>query len=164
MLAPELRDALRDGARPRSRRCWAVRAACARWSDAPPPAAAAALDRARGTTESRPTNNMSYATSVGVVVPRTADGPASLLVDEAGLGAVFDVGGDRGRAAGAAPVPGVPADGLAPCVLGPQAVSRPAPHHKCDGVAPQRRLRGQPESVRPRVGRLGTEPRRVLRK
>ena len=54
-------------------------------------AVAAALDRARGTTESRPTNNMSYATSdVGVAVPRTADGPASLLVDEAGLGDLFD--------------------------------------------------------------------------
>ena len=94
MLAPELRDALRAGSpaalapllggQGRVRTLQVLTRAAAE-------AVAAALDRARGTTESRPTNNMSYATSdVGVVVPRTADGPASLLVDEAGLGDLFD--------------------------------------------------------------------------
>ena len=94
MLAPELRDALRDGSpaalapllggQGRVRTLQVLTRAAAE-------AVAAALDCARGTTESRPTNNMSYATSdVGVVVPRTADGPASLLVDEAGLGDLFD--------------------------------------------------------------------------
>ena len=95
LLAPELRNALRDDSSPaalapllggqgRVRTLQVLTRPAAE-------AAAAALDRARGTTESRPTNNMSYATSdVGVVVPRTADGPASLLVDEAGLGLLFD--------------------------------------------------------------------------
>ena len=144
LLAPELRDALRDGSPAALAPLLGGQGRVRTLQVLTRPAAeavAGALDRARGTTESRPTNNMSYATSdVGVVVPRTADGPASLLVDEAGWRSIRRSGGNvvaplarscsrrsrrRTRAAG----------------LGPQAVSRPAPHHKRDGVAPQRRLR-----------------------
>ena len=94
LLAPELRDALRDGSPATLAPLLGGQGRVRTLQVLTRPAAeavAAALDRARGTTESRPTNNMSYATSdVGVVVPRTADGPASLLVDEAGLGDLFD--------------------------------------------------------------------------
>ena len=94
LLAPELRDALRAGSPAALAPLLGGQGRVRTLKVLTRPAAeavAAALDRARGTTESRPTNNMSYATSdVGVVVPRTADGPASLLVDEAGLGDLFD--------------------------------------------------------------------------
>ncbi|CAH0367509.1 unnamed protein product [Pelagomonas calceolata] len=94
MLAPELRDALRAGSPAALAPLLGGQGRVRTLQVLTRPAAeavAAALDCARGTTESRPTNNMSYATSdVGVVVPRTADGPASLLVDEAGLGGLFD--------------------------------------------------------------------------
>ena len=94
MLAPELREALRAGSPAALAPLLGGQGRVRTLEVLTRPAAeavAAALDRARGTTESRPTNNMSYATSdVGVVVPRTADGPASLLVDEAGLGDLFD--------------------------------------------------------------------------
>ena len=94
MLAPELRDALRDGSPAALAPLLGGQGRVRTLKVLTRPAAeavAAALDRARGTTESRPTNNMSYATTdVGVAVPRAADGPASLLVDEAGLGGLFD--------------------------------------------------------------------------
>ena len=94
LLAPELRDALRAGSPAALAPLLGGQGRVRTLQVLTRPAAeavAAALDRARGTTESLPTNNMSYATSdVGVVVPRTADGPASLLVDEAGLGGLFD--------------------------------------------------------------------------